>query len=306
MSVRVSVVILSWNTLQLTRACLRSISQNPPRDPFEVVLVDNASEDGSADMVRRDFPSVRLIANEKNELYAEGNNRGAREASGDWLVLLNSDTEVQPGALDQLVDWLERHPEYGAAAPQLLNPDGSIQTGCSRIPTLLDPAIDSTLLGRFRPGRWWSKRTRMADFDHAHEEDVDQPPAACFVMRREEFLAMGGFDPVLSLFFNDVDLCKRLWEAGRKIRFLPSAKVVHHLGASTKSFHDRNGNALWFRNRLSYYEKHHGYLGAALLRSVLLAWGVEVGAGIVFGRKTVAQKQEALKDLGTHLKRSIA
>lgn len=251
-----SVVILSWNTRELTLACLRALFAEQPRHPREVIVVDNGSTDGSADAVAADHPDVILIRNEDNRLYAAANNQGARAGSGEFLCTLNSDTEVRPGALDRLVDFLLENPDYGAVAPRLVNPDGSVQRACMNFPTLLSALCFDSLWGSFPPGSWVQDRYLMKSFDHLHSRDVAQPPGACTVMRRREYLDMGGLDEELALYFNDVDLCKRLWKSGRKIRYLPDAEVMHHRGASTRSHHRLL--ILWHRNRLAYYRKHYG------------------------------------------------
>jgi GT2 family glycosyltransferase len=255
-----SVVVLSWNTQALLRACLRALFAETPRHAREVIVVDNGSHDGSADMVAAEFPRVRLLRNAQNELYARGNNQGAALATGAYVCTLNSDTEVRPGALDQLVDWLAAQPQYGAAAPRLVNPDGSVQRACMRFPTLLTALAWNSWWGGFWPGAAAVRRYQMLDFDHLHSRDVDQPPGACCVLRAEEWRRLGGFDEVLSLFYNDVDLCRRLWRAGRRIRYVAEAEVMHHQGASTKNF--ARMLVLWHKNRLAYYRKHHGALGA--------------------------------------------
>jgi len=245
-----------------------------------------------------------LLRNRDNRLYAAGNNQGVAVATGEYVCTLNSDTEVRPGALDRMVDFLELHPEYGAVGPKLTDPDGSAQRTCTRFPGLLDVLVDSTPLQRFPPGSWRFARTRMADFDHLSTRDVDQPPGACMVLAREEYLALGGLDEDLSLFFNDVDLCKRLWQAGRRIRYLAEAEVVHVGGASTSK--RRGLNTVWFENRAAYYRKHHGLVGLAWTQCVLLVWAAQVGLGITLGRKKLPEKRVALGELGTHLRRCLA
>jgi N-acetylglucosaminyl-diphospho-decaprenol L-rhamnosyltransferase len=132
-----SVVVLSWNTQALTLACLRALYAETPRHAREVIVVDNGSHDGSADAIAAAYPQVRLERNADNRLYAAGNNQGAVLASGEFLCTLNSDTEVRPGALDRLVDFLRENPAYGPCAPKLVDPDGSVQHACQRFPTLL-------------------------------------------------------------------------------------------------------------------------------------------------------------------------
>jgi GT2 family glycosyltransferase len=303
-SVDLSIVVLSWNTQELTLACLRALEADASARTREVIVVDNGSEDGSPDAIAATFPAVTLIRNADNRLYAAANNQGAREARGRWLCILNSDTEVRPGALDRMVDFLEQHPEYGAVGPKLTDPDGSAQKTCTRFPGLHDVLVDSTPLQRFPPGSWRVARTRMADFDHISTRDVDQPPGACMVLARDEYLALGGLDEDLSLFFNDVDLCKRLWQGGRRIRYLSEAEVVHVGGASTRK--RRGLNTVWFQNRAAYYRKHHGFVGLAWTHFVLLLWATQVGFGITLGRKKLPEKRVALGELGTHLRRCLA
>jgi GT2 family glycosyltransferase len=301
-----SIVILSWNTRELLRACLESLQRDRSRFRREIIVVDNASQDGSADMVRADFPEVVLIANSANLLYAEGNNEGARRASGRYLCLLNSDTEVRPESLDRLLEFLQAHDDCAMVGPKLVNPDGSLQRGCNRFPGLLDPLLDSTPLGSFAPGRWWVDHTRMRDFDHAHSKDIDQPSGACMMVRREEFLAQGGLDPALSLFFNDVDLCLRWRRQGRRIHYLASAEVLHHAGASTKKYIELYRNALWFRNRATFYRKHYGAFGRAWLRIIMMLWAARVELGIRLGKKGRAAKVTSLQELRAHVKSCLS
>ncbi|MBX3272367.1 MAG: glycosyltransferase family 2 protein [Sandaracinaceae bacterium] len=304
--IELSIVILSWNTLELTRACLRSLREDTTRHAREVIVIDNASHDGSAEMIESEFPEVRLVVNPENRLYAAANNQGARRSRGRLLCLMNSDIEVRPGALDRLVDFLDAHPDYGAVSPKLLNPDGTVQPACCRFPTLADPVADSTFAGGFPPGSWFIARRAMADFDHLTSRDVDQPPAACFLMRREEYLSMGGFDEELSLYFNDVDLCLRLWQRGRRIRFLAEAEVFHLGGASTRALRNRAVNLLWLRNRESFFAKHYPRVGKPWLRTVLALHGTELLARISLGPRPSAQARAAQREVLAQLRECVA
>ncbi|GAB4144203.1 MAG: glycosyltransferase family 2 protein [Planctomycetota bacterium] len=262
-----SVVVLSWNTRDLTLACLRSLLAETPRRAREIIVVDNGSEDGTADEIERRFPEVRLIRNRENRLYSAGNNQGVAAATAPWVCLLNSDTEVRPGALDSLVDFLEEHPDYGAVSPRLVDPDGTVQRACQRFPTLASALCFDSWWGTFWPGSVVQDRYLMRDFDHESSRDVDQPPGACFVMRTAEYREMGGLDEEMELFYNDVDLCKRLWKKGRRIRYLAEAEVLHHRGASTRSFSKML--VIWHRNRVTYYRKHYGAWVTLYLRLVV-------------------------------------
>lgn len=269
-----SVVVLSWNTRELTLACLRALAADTPNRRREIVVVDNGSEDDSADAIEAlEEPEVVLVRNAENRGYAAGNNQGVERATGRYVCLLNSDTEVTPGALDRLVDFLDAHPEYGAVAPKLVNPDGSVQRACMRFPGLCTALCYDTFLSKFPPGSWVDDHYYMRDFDHLESRDVHQPPGACFVMKRSEYLELGGMDPEMWLFFNDVDLARRLWKQQRRIRYLADAAVMHHGGASTKSF--GSFVVTWFRNRIAYYRKHYGPLAVPYLRMIVRLRGFE-------------------------------
>jgi GT2 family glycosyltransferase len=270
---RVSIVVLSWNTRELLDACLSSLRAVAAELPFEVIVVDNDSADGSADMVAQRHPEVRLVRNATNEGYAIGNNTGAAGARGDLLLLLNSDTEVRPGALATLVRFLDGHPAHGACAPRLDNPDGTPQTSCKAFPTLLTCVFFDTVFERWFPDNRVIPRYFMADFDHEHSRDVDQPPGAAFLVRRALWEELGGFDPELWLFFNDVDLCRRLRAAGHSIAYVAEARILHHEGRSTRQFPSMG--ALWHRNRLAYYRKTFGWRGALLARLMSTVRGAE-------------------------------
>lgn len=302
--VKLSIVVVTWNTLELTRACLDALGRDPATSTREIVLVDNGSEDGTADVIAHERPEVRLIRNSENLLYAAANNQGARAARGRYLCLLGSDTEVRPGAIDQLVRFLDANPEYAAASPKLLHFDGRVQRACSRFPGLGSLLAHSTSLGRVPPGSWITSRTRMSDFDHEHSRDVEQPPTSCFVIRTADFLSLGGFDPRLSLYFNDVDLCRRLWMRGRKIRFVAEAEVHHHEGASTGRARSTERNVLWYRNCEAYFRKHHGPLGGWWSRGVLGVSTGELAARVVFGRKQ--DLRVAMSTISEQVRRCVA
>ncbi|MGQ0553790.1 MAG: glycosyltransferase family 2 protein [Planctomycetota bacterium] len=273
---RVSVVVLSWNTRELLAACLRSLRAAAPEagpGACEVIVVDNASADGSADLVARDFPEVQLVRNPQNDGYAIGNNLGAARARGQYLFLLNSDTEVRPGALGTLLNFLDRHPGHAGCAPRLDRPDGTPQPSCKRFPTLGVAVFYDTLFERWFPRNRVLPRYEMRDFDHTSSRDVDQPPGAALLLRRALWEQLGGFDPELWLFFNDVDLCRRLTVAGHKLAYVAEARILHHEGASTGQFPEFG--AIWHKNRFAYYRKTFGWRGALVARLMTTLRGAE-------------------------------
>jgi N-acetylglucosaminyl-diphospho-decaprenol L-rhamnosyltransferase len=268
-----SVVVLSWNTLELTRRCLHSVFGADQGVALEVIVVENASHDGSAEMVAREFPAARLVRNERNEGYARGNNQGIALANAPLVLLLNSDAEVQPGAIRSLVDFLRAEPAYGGAAPRLVNADGSVQRACMRFPGLAVGLLyDSWFERRFGRSRA-VRRYFMEDFDHLHDADVDQPPGACLLLRRDLLARIGGFDESLFLFFNDVELCRAIADTGLKIRYLAGPAVLHHGGRSTAQYRDFVSE--WATNRVRYYRKRHGLLGVLTIKTSFLLRAVE-------------------------------
>ncbi len=290
-----SVVILSWNTRDLVRDCLAALEADRFPGEREILLVEQASSDGTAELVRKDFPRVRLIQAEENLGYARGNNLGARMARGRWLCLLGSDTRVRPGALEGLVTFLEEHSEYGAAAPMLVGPDGEAQKACMNFPGIFTALTFDNLFSRFPPGKWIQDRYYMRSFDPHSAQDVLQPPGTCLLLSRKEYLAMGGMDPSLFLFFNDVDLCKRLHLAGRKIRYLPSSVVVHEGGASTSRY--GRMAVQWQLDRLSFYRKWYGRWTAPLLKLLVLERAWEERRAIEKRHKDPEERKQAQEDL---------
>ncbi len=253
---RLSIVVLSWNTRDLLRACLASLRAAEQPEPTEVIVVDNASDDGSADMVAAEFPEVVLLCNAENQGFARGCNQGMELSTGEYVLLLNSDTEVRGRVLVRLVEFLDAHREYGAAAPRLSNPDGSIQRASKRFPRLRTALFFGPPMERWFPDSAELRRYTMRDWDHASERDVEQPPAACLCLRKSALDVVGRFDEDLWLFYNDVDLSLRLARAGFATRYLPDVEVLHHEGASTSKF--KPFLTVWQENRLRFFRKHHG------------------------------------------------
>jgi hypothetical protein len=250
-----SVVIPSWNTREYLATCLEFLAR-AEKPACEVIVVDNGSSDGSAELVAERFPEVQLVRNQRNEGFARGSNQGLRLARGRYVLLLNTDTEVAPDAIRRLHEFLERNPEYGAVAPRLVHRDGRTQRTVQEFPNLLTPLFFSTPLERWCPRSRELERYFMRDWDQESSRDVDQPPAACLLLRRSVLDRIGLFDEELWLFYNDVDLARRLRAAGWKTRYLAEATVVHHVGGSTSKFAEFV--PVWQRDRLRYYRKHHG------------------------------------------------
>ena len=270
---RIGVVIPSWNTRELLRACLLALRASTGVE-LQVVVVEDGSSDGSADMLQREFPKVRLVRLEENRGFTHACNRGLRELDTPLVLLLNADTEVESAAIATLARFLEAAPrDYAGAAPRLTHPDGSTQRACMAFPTLRTALHFGTPLGRARPHSRELERYHCRDFDHEHDADVEQPPAACLLLRRAALEALtppgapGPLDESMALYFSDVDLARRLARAGQRIRFVSAARVLHRTGSSTAQRPDRL--LAWHCDRLAYYRKHHGRLAGLWLKLVV-------------------------------------
>jgi GT2 family glycosyltransferase len=230
----ISILIVNWNTRELLRACLLSL-QRHLQDEYEIILVDNASHDDSAPMVREEFPDVQLIALEHNTGYAAGNNLAYQQARGEWIWLLNPDTEIDESSLPELLHFLKEHPRCGAAASCLIDAnDGSIQHSCRTFPTPVALWCEAFGLAARYPRSRRFGFYRMGWWNYNETRQVDQPMASSLLLRREAIESSGGlFDERFPIYFNDVDLCWRLRGNDREIWYIPASKVLHHGGAST-------------------------------------------------------------------------
>jgi N-acetylglucosaminyl-diphospho-decaprenol L-rhamnosyltransferase len=231
MVIDLSIVILNWNVRELLDRCLASLRSD--HYALEIIVVDNASHDDSVTMVRAKYPQVTLIVNTGNRGFTGGNNQGIEASHGRYVLVLNPDTEVLADALDRLVRYLDDHPEVGVLGPQLLNPDRSIQSSRRRFPTLATAFFESTWLQGLAP-RGILTHYYMDDvpLDHAHE--VDWLNGAGTVFRREVIDQVGGYDAQnFFMYSEELDLCRRVKEAGWKIVYLPEARVIHYVGQSS-------------------------------------------------------------------------
>ncbi|MBW7888002.1 MAG: glycosyltransferase family 2 protein [Bacteroidetes bacterium] len=259
---KISIIITSWNTQTLLRACLHSIFQFPPKDKFEVIVVDNNSRDGSAEMVEIEFPDVRLIKNNENTGYAKGNNIGYTASTGSYILLLGSDTQILYNAVNKLSDFLDTHHHAGIVSGKLLLSNGLTQHSCKKFPTLANAAALYCSLN------FLNKAYLMADFNHNEIKEIDQPDATCIMIRRTA-LTDYIFNEQYSILYNDVELCKRIKTNGWKIYFLPDAEIVHHGSQSTKQANPQL-RLVMYKNIIDYYSNTSGYYSRYILKPILI------------------------------------
>jgi GT2 family glycosyltransferase len=250
-----SITICSWNTVDDLRACLESLHVIRHEASFEVIVVDNNSEDGSPTMVANEHPWVRLEAMSQNLGFVGGQNHAAAIRNGRHVLPLNSDTIVHPGAIKGLVEYLEGHPEAGVVAPMLLNPDGSLQFSCRRFPNPLAALFRNTLLGRLFPNNRFTKDYLMQDWNHDGPREVDWVSGAAFLARDTLVEEIGLFDPNFVMFCEDVDFCFQTWRLGKKVIYLPDYQITHAIGRST----DKAPNRMigrFHRSMFLFYQKN--------------------------------------------------
>ncbi|MCB9867708.1 MAG: glycosyltransferase family 2 protein [Phycisphaerales bacterium] len=270
-----SIVIVSYNTRELLRECLESLTLGAAGIAVETFVVDNASKDASAEMVAERFPQVRLIRNPDNRGFAAANNLGLAEATGRHVMLLNPDTVVRPGAFAELVRFMDAHPQAGYCGPRLVNADGSHQLSARRFPTWWSSAAN--LLG-------WDKKhpaSRHCGDLHAAAGDRTEMPAgwltgACLLVRRTAMQQVGVLDEGYFMYFEETDWCRRLANAGWAGWYVPSAEVLHYGGQSVGPVESDapffgNRPAFWVPSQRRYYRRHLGRGGHLVAVSLEVA-----------------------------------
>ncbi len=227
-AVVLSIIILNYNSRGLLKQCVRSIEMSQVSVPYEIIIVDNASHDDSVDMIEHDLSHVRLIQSSRNLGYGGGNNLGIQHARGTYILILNPDVTVLNHSIEKLLKTFEHDPAIGLAAPQLLHPDKTIQYSCYRFPRVLTPLLRRTWLGEISWGKKHLDWFMMRNWDHLTSKEVEWVLGGAMMMKTSLMRELGGFDPRYFLYFEDVDLCKTLMQAGKKVWYEADARMVHY------------------------------------------------------------------------------
>lgn len=228
-----SVTIASWNTRTDLQDCLQSLDAVRDELPFEVIVVDNASTDGSPEMIESLFPWVRLLRMPTNLYFTGAHNRALSVRNAPHAFVLNSDTVVHSGALRTLFEYSQAHPEAGVLGPKLLNPDGSLQFSCRRFPNPMAALFRNTVLGRMFPNNRFTREYLMTDWPHDQSREVDWVSGAAMFVTQRAMEQAGLLDPHYFMYCEDVDWCYRIHKSGLKIVYVPQAEVTHAIGRST-------------------------------------------------------------------------
>lgn len=261
-----SIIIVNWNTHNLLSSCISSIFRHTPDRPFEVWVVDNASNDGSVQMVKDRFSQVHLIENHKNIGFAAANNQAIFRSEGRYILLLNPDTEVKPSALTTLVRFMEAHPEAGSAGARLINPNGSLQPSCYPAQTLSREFWRLFHLDALRPYAIYP----LSKWDLETSRRVDVIQGACLILRREVLDQVGYLEEDYFMYSEEVDLCYRIGQAGWSTFWVPQAQVVHYGGESTKQVPVEMFLNL-YRSKILFFRKHKGWLQVQVYKLILFA-----------------------------------
>jgi len=252
-----TICIVNYNAEGYVRTCLKSLYANQIDTTFEVVLVDNCSEDGSAEMVRTSYPRVRLICSESNIGFARANNAALRVARGQYLLWLNNDTVVLPGALDALVRFLEEHPEVGIVGPKVLNSDGSLQLQCRRgLPTLWAALCYVSGLSRVFAKNPFFTGYLLTHLDEDEAASVDAVSGACLMARREVLNQIGYPDEGYFMFAEDLDWCWRAKQAGWQVFYFPDARIIHYGGRGGTLSRPFRATLEFYQSLWRFYRKH--------------------------------------------------
>ena len=253
----VSIIIVNWNTKKLLKDCLTSIYEQRRDMDFEVIVVDNCSSDGSAEMVRTEFPKVTLIENRENRGFAAANNQAIAIANGRYILLLNSDTIVLDKAIEKTVSFADANPEAAAFGCRVLNPDRTVQTTCFMFPSILNMLLSSTYLYKFFPGNKFFGREQMTWWDRNDVREVDVVTGCFILVRSEAIEQVGILDERFFMYGEETDWCYRFKKNGWKIMFTPAGQIIHFGGQSAS----KTPVAMIIQLRLSilkFIKKHYG------------------------------------------------
>jgi len=231
---RLTIIIVSYNSLNYLDDCLKSILKYyaPASDKTEVIVVDNASTDGSAELVKNNYHGVRLIVNSDNVGFSAANNIAVKESDSEYILLLNSDCEIFENAIESLISFMDSNDNAGVAGPKIINSDGSVQLSCRRFPSFFDAGMHS-ILEHIIPGNRFSRRYKLADINRDKPFEVDWVSGSCMILRRAALNEAGQLDENYFMYVEDIDLCYQMWKKGWRVFYNPYAEILHHVGGST-------------------------------------------------------------------------
>lgn len=297
-----SIVVVNWNTLDMLRDCLASTFAGLGDLSAEVIVIDNASEDGSPDMVAKEFPDAVLIRNTDNRGFAAANNQGFEIAQGRHILLLNSDTIVHGTVLAESVAWLEAHPDVGAMGCRVLNTDGTMQPTCHMFPSVLNQFLMATGLWKLKRPRFFG-RMHMTDWQRDSERAVETISGCYLLVRRKVMDQVGLLDEDFFFFGEETDWCKRMRDAGWRLMFAPVGEITHHGGGSVKKLNHKR-DVMLTGAKVRLHRKHNGAFAAALVW--LIAVGFNGSRGLFWSLVWLVTRKPRARDRSRHFCRVTA
>lgn len=229
-----SIIILNYKTKNLVKQCLKNIVNLSLPFEYEIIVVDNNSEDRVKEMIKERFPQAKFVEAEKNHGMGAGNNLGVQVAQGEYVLILNPDVVVLENSIEKLLEFIRQNEKIGCVAPQLLYPDRSYQPSRYRFPKFYMPAFVRTQLGLLKFGKQKVKNYFMEDMSGNGAHQVDWVRGAVMLFRKDVYQKVGGFDENFFFYLEDTDLCRRLWQAGFEIWYVPEAKMIHYYFRESK------------------------------------------------------------------------
>lgn len=268
------IVIVNWNSADLVQECLKSIKKNLKLNSYEVYVVDNASADNSIEVISQKFSWVKLIANQENLGFAKANNQVLKKIKSEYALILNPDTEITLGAIENMLEFLKEHPGVGAVGPVLLNSDRTVQKEgyYRRFPTLLQAVFFYTQLSKFSfKSKFLVSKLWESNFSEKTETEVDQIPGACLLVSTELLKKINYFDEDYPLWFEDVDLCFKIKNLGYKLMLVPQSKVIHIGSGSFNKWQDEVQKQIrFFKSLFIYADKHLNIFSRFIIRFIII------------------------------------
>ena len=276
---KLSIIIVSWNTCELTLKCVKSVFKYLENINFNIYIVDNNSSDNTVvELEKLNYKNLYIIKNKNNLGFAKANNQAIKQATGDFILLLNPDTEFIDDSIIKLIDFAETDSKIGIVGPKLLNSDKTLQRSCRRFPKLIDQIFIQLKFYNFFPNKISAiKKYFMLDFDHNEIREVDQIMGAAMLIKRQVFDNIGFLDEKFWLVFEEVDFCKRAKDAGYKIYFYPDCQIIHHKEQSFKQINNFKKQINFNKSLYYYFKKHKPFYELFILWlfqpiNLLLTW----------------------------------
>jgi len=235
-----SISIVAFNSLKYLRDCIDSIYSFPPDWPYDIIVVDNASTDGTNRFIAKNHPGIILISNKENSGFAAANNQAISITDSKYILLINSDCEVYRDSINKLLDYMDKNPRVAVAGPKIINSNGSLQYSCRRFPSFFGAAAH-TILTHIYPDNPVSKKYKLVDVSRKEPFPVDWVSGSCMMIRRSELEGIGLLDENYFMYVEDIDICYRMWQKGWEVHYMPHSEVLHHIGGSSRKSANGNG-----------------------------------------------------------------